>query len=154
MKDSDIRWLERFAGENKWSRKRDLHSATKRKEDINRLYKELYSDPECKGVYAILWNRSINRCVGRSRILYVGHSHGASVQRRIECDVNPRYREKGVYDDLEWFKRLVARQGKNTRVFFTYLRTRGDQAKSKERKILLAYKKTYAELPPFNRSIP
>jgi len=152
MKDSDIRWLERFAGENKWSRKRELHSTT-RKENINRLYGELYSERECRGVYAILWNRPVNRCVGRSRILYVGHSHRTSVQRRLECDANPRYRERGVYDDLEWFKRLVAREGKSTKVFFTYLRTRSDRAKSKEREILLAYEKRYAELPPFNRII-
>jgi len=150
MKDSGIRWLERFAGENRWSRERELHSA-RRKEDVKRLYDELYRDPECRGVYAILWNTPVNRCVGRSRILYVGHSHGTSVQRRVECDVNRIYRKRGIYDDLEWFKRLVAREGKSTRVFFTYLRTRSDRAKSKEREILLAYKKRYAELPPLNR---
>jgi hypothetical protein len=154
LKDPDVSWLERFAGENKWSWKRELHSASTRKEDIQRLHQELYYGPECRGVYTILWNRPVNRCVGRSRILYVGHSHGTSVQRRVECTFNPTHGKKGVYDDLEQFKRLVAREGKSTKVFFTYLRTRSDRAKSKEREILLAYRKTYAELPPFNRSIP
>jgi hypothetical protein len=148
---SDMRWLRGFSGRRKWTPERELSEDALKDE-----YRAVKTGRNANGVYALLWERGVRRCIGESRILYVGSSWSPNwtIPDRLWCLVDRKYRDKHVYDDLERFRELAKSRHMGSKTYYTCLVMPGNRAEAREREILMAYMKEHGELPPFNRQLP
>ena len=129
MVDADIKWLERFG---EWKPEKEL--------SLSKLEAIL----KTTGVYALLADIPRGRCIGQSRILYIGNGF---VGDRLWCVIDPTHGEK--HAAFAGTQRLKHQEPK-LKLSFTYLGIGKKEAEEKETVLLRACEETFGELPPFN----
>jgi len=130
----DIKWLREFG---KWEHERPL-----RLEDPD-IWN--FSTP---GVYVILADHSVNRCLGKSRILNIGQ--GKNIGNRVGCVTDPTYYDRHPASAFGGVQNLQ-RYNRRMKLSFVCLKMGSEQRRrAKECELLRAYEKKFVELPPFN----
>ena len=138
MADDTIKWLQQFG---EWEPEQEL------KPEMGKKFAEIKFGSLLKtvGVYVILVDPPRGRCIGQSRILYIGQGR---LGHRLWEAIDETYRgyHELVYDSIRRLMRLEPK----IRLSFTYMKADKKQAKAKETDLLRAYEEEHAELPPFN----